>query len=83
MIAPDLMEILCCPESRQALTLASPEIIERLNRQIAPGTLRNRAGRAVEAPLEGGLIRSDGQYLYPIREGIPVLLVDEAIPLSG
>jgi uncharacterized protein YbaR (Trm112 family) len=54
-----------------------------LNRQIAVGTLKNRAGKIVTAKLSGGLVRSDGKYLYPIREQIPIMLVDEALPLCS
>jgi uncharacterized protein YbaR (Trm112 family) len=32
--------------------------------------------------LEGGLVRADGKVLYPMRGEIPVMLIDEAIPLS-
>jgi uncharacterized protein YbaR (Trm112 family) len=45
--------------------------------------VRNRAGRAVTETLDGGLLRADGKFLYPIRQDIPVMLVDEAILLDG
>ena len=83
MIAPDLMEILCCPETHQDLRLAEPAAIDRLNSRITAGTLKNRVGQPVREKLDAGLIRSDGKYLYPVRRGIPVMLVDEAIPLPG
>ena len=54
-----------------------------LNSQITAGTLKNRAGQLIREKLDAGLIRSDGKYLYPVRRGIPVMLVDEAIPLPG
>ena len=34
-------------------------------------------------PLDGGLIRADRKMLYPIREDIPVMLIEEGIPLEG
>ena len=43
----------------------------------APGESFDAAG-AVE-PLEAALVREDGALLYPIRDGIPVLLADEGI----
>jgi uncharacterized protein YbaR (Trm112 family) len=32
--------------------------------------------------LAGGLVREDRQWLYPIVDDIPVMLVDEAISLA-
>jgi uncharacterized protein YbaR (Trm112 family) len=82
MIQPELLEILCCPETHQPVREAEPSLIERLNAQIAAGTLKNRAGQVVGVKLDGGLVRADGKVLYPIRDEIPVMLVEEAIPLS-
>jgi len=78
-----LLEILCCPETHQQLALAAPSALEQINRQIAGGKLKNRGGHAVTGKIDGGLIRADGKYLYPLRQNIPILLVDEAIPLVG
>jgi uncharacterized protein YbaR (Trm112 family) len=82
MIQPELLEILCCPETHQPVREAESSLIERLNAQIAAGTLKNRAGQVVGVKLDGGLVRADGKVLYPIRDEIPVMLVEEAIPLS-
>jgi uncharacterized protein YbaR (Trm112 family) len=82
MIDSELLKILCCPETHQELRLADPAVIEKLNRQIAAGAFKNRAGQPVQEKFDGGLIRADGKYLYPIRRDIPVMLVDEAIPLA-
>ena len=79
----ELLNILCCPETRQKLTLADSPVLEKLNQQIAASQLQNRAGQTVREKLDGGLVRADGKYLYPIRQNIPVMLVDEAIPLIG
>ena len=82
MVTPELLKILCCPETHHPLRDSTPELVDELNRQIAAGTLKNRAGKPVTAKLSGGLIRTDGNYLYPIRENIPIMLVDEALPLQ-
>jgi uncharacterized protein YbaR (Trm112 family) len=82
MLDPELLKILCCPETHQDLRLAEPALIEQLNRQIAGGALRNRASQPVKEPIEAGLVRADGLYLYPVRQNIPVMLVDEALPLK-
>jgi uncharacterized protein len=36
----------------------------------------------VSGELDGGLIRSDRKILYPIRDHIPVMLIEEGIPLD-
>ena len=83
MMDPDLLKILCCPETHQELRLAEPGVIDKLNQQIAAGALKNCAGQVVEERIDGGLVRTDGKILYPIRGKIPVMLVDEGIPLAG
>ena len=83
MIDPELLKILCCPDTHQEVRLAEPAVIEKLNGQIATGTVTNHAGQRVTEEVDGGLIRTDGKLLYPIRRGIPIMLVDEGIPLAG
>ncbi len=77
----DLLSILCCPETKQPLTLADAMVIQKLNEAISRGIIRNSGEKQVTTPLDGGLIRADQQVLYPIRENIPVMLIEEGIPL--
>lgn len=81
-IAKDLLAILCCPETKQAVALADDQLIDKLNALMTKGELKNKAKKAVTENLDGGLIRADGKILYPIREDIPVMLIDEGIPLE-
>lgn len=81
MVDPQLLDILCCPETRQDVALAPADLIAELNARVDAGTLANRAGAPVRDRLDAGLLRADGKMLYPIREDIPVMLIEEAIPL--
>ena len=78
-----LLEIICCPETRQDLKIAEESLIEKLNVLIEKEELFNRIKQPVKDKLDGGLIREDGKYLYPVIEQIPVLLIDESIPLES
>ena len=82
MISKELLEILVCPESRTPLRMADADLLARLNEEITAGRVANRGGRTIEEPLAAGLVREDGALVYPVVDDIPVLLVDEAIPLS-
>ena len=82
MIDSELLKILCCPETHQSVAPVSADKIEKLNQQISSGSLKNRAGQPLKEKIDGGLLRTDGKFLYPIRQNIPVMLIDEAILLS-
>jgi uncharacterized protein YbaR (Trm112 family) len=32
--------------------------------------------------IDSGLVREDKRYVYPIRQDIPIMLIDEAIPFE-
>jgi len=82
MVSPELIEILACPETKQPVKLAESELVEKLNQLIEKERLTNRTGKTVKDKMEAGLVREDGKYLYPIIDDIPVMLVDEGIPLE-
>jgi uncharacterized protein len=77
----ELLDILRCPETHQPFQIADAALVADLNTEIKGGQLKNRAGKPITEPIENGLIREDRKFLYPIRNNIPVLLIDEAIPL--
>ncbi len=84
MTPADLLDILRCPQTGQRLTACEPDLLARLNQVIAQPAVSGvltLAGHPVARTLDGGLVRRDGTALYPIWDGIPVLLADEAISL--
>lgn len=82
MIDTDLLSILCCPETKQGVTVAESGLVDKLNAAVAHGGLKNRGKQPVSEQIDGGLIRADRKILYPIRGGIPVMLIEEGIPLD-
>ena len=83
MIDKELLAILACPETHQPLAEAEAALVAEVNARIAAGELKNVGGADVGEAIEGGLVREDGRVLYPIRHGIPVLLIEEGLPLPG
>ena len=83
MISNDLLAILCCPETKQDLAVADTGLIDKINQRIEHGDLKTRGGGKITQKIDAGLVRSDKQYLFLIRQDIPAMLIDEAIPLAG
>lgn len=81
MIDQNLLDILVCPETKQPLRVANEATLVALNAAIEAGSVTSRGGAAVTSPLSEALIREDGTALYPVRDDIPIMLIDESIPL--
>ncbi|HEX4000709.1 MAG TPA: hypothetical protein VHX65_19325 [Pirellulales bacterium] len=82
MLSRDFLSMVRCPEDRSALTLADEPLVDEMNRAIADGRLKNRAGNTVRRSVDGGLVREDRSVVYPIVDQIPILLLDEGILLD-
>lgn len=84
MMDQETLSLLVCPTDRARLVEADALFMARVNRAIASGRLVNRVGRRLDRPLDGALVRADDHALfYPILDGIPLLLADEAISLES
>lgn len=83
MVDKRLLDILCCPETKQDLTWVEGSVIAAINDAIASGSVKNRGGEVVKSAIDAGLLRSDKKFIYPVREDIPIMLIDEGIPFSS
>ncbi len=82
MIEQDLLDILACPENKTPVRLADQTLVDEINDRIEKGEIKNRGQQRVQKKIDGGLVRQDGAYLYPVEDDIPIMLIDEAIPLK-
>ena len=82
MVDIHLLEILCCPESKQGVAIIEQSVVDKINAEIVAGGLKNRGEEEVKEKIDTGLLREDKQYVYPVRDGIPVMIVEEAIPFG-
>lgn len=83
MLDKDFLAMLVCPSTRKALREATAAELAAVNAGIAGGGMKNRGGAVVAAPWAGALATEDGAWLYPIQDGIPILLTSEAVARAG
>ena len=77
-----LLEILVGPATKTPVKLLAKDKLAILNREVDKGAVAYVDGSPVDGPLDEALITEDGRTLYRVSDDIPVMLVDEAIPLE-
>jgi uncharacterized protein YbaR (Trm112 family) len=82
-LEPEFLKLLRCPRTHKPLRPASAAELADLNQRITQRTLVDTSGRAREQPVVEGLVPEGEPVLYPIEEGIPILLIDDALPLHA
>lgn len=53
--------------------------LQKINAAIGEGSLVNHEGTRLAEPLAEALVTDDGKRVYPVNDGIPVLLEGESI----
>ena len=81
MLDDELLKILADPKTKEPLRRATAEEVARVNAAVGRGA-KNAAGKPVTEPIREALVPLSAARAYPIRDGIPVLLFDESIPLA-
>jgi uncharacterized protein YbaR (Trm112 family) len=77
-----LLTILRCPVTHKGLSLLKKDKLDKINAAIAEGKLATLDGVPLEHALDEALITDDGKRLYPVNDGIPVLLESESIQVE-
>ena len=77
-----LLDFICCPVTRSSLELLPERELTQLNELIAGKRIRNREDTVVDAPVAEALVTRSGKLIYPIRDGVPLLLEEEAMALQ-
>jgi len=74
-----LLDILCCPVSKQPLAMVNSAELNALNTAIGSGNVRKNDETAQTQLMKQALITRDHKMIYRIEDDIPVLLADEGI----
>jgi uncharacterized protein YbaR (Trm112 family) len=75
----ELLQILCCPQSKVPVELLASSDLEKLNRAIAEGKIKQIDGAILKKPVTEALITRDRKTIYRVDDGIPIMLIEQGI----
>ncbi len=78
----ELLQILCCPQSKVPVELLAAGDLEKLNRAIAESRVKQADGAMVKKPVAEALITRDRKTIYRVDDGIPIMLIEQGIPAA-
>lgn len=74
-----LLDVLCCPVSKRPVYPLTHDQLARVNEAVAAGGLRYLDDSPVIEPLAEGLVTDNGERIYRVDDGIPIMLEERAI----
>ncbi len=74
-----LLEILVCPTTKVPVKVLAKDRLAILNRAIDSGEIKRVDGEPVVAALSEALITTDSRTIYPVDDGIPIMLEEQGI----
>ena len=77
-----MLDKLRCPETGQKLMIANAPALGAINRAVDEGVATNVSGQPITERLTDGLIREDQLRVYPVKNGVPILLIEEGIGIK-
>ena len=77
-----LLSVLCCPVTHKGLSVVRADQLKKINTAISEGRLANRDGAVLSESLKEALVTDDGKIMYPVNDGIPVLLEGASVALN-
>ena len=81
-INPQLLEILVCPVTKLPVSMLDSNRLEKLNRLIRDKKVANMGGEQISEEYEEALITNNNNTIYQIKNGIPIMLEDQAIDIG-